>query len=86
MSDYLDARDVARELLLTDRQGRPSVDRLRRMAERREYPELLHVTRGEYRVRRADHEAWVQGRMTMAEQARAELQWYRVREKLTGAR
>lgn len=64
--DLLDARTVAAQLLIT-------VARLRTMAERREYPELLHVTRGEYRVRRADHEAWAAGRWTSAERAHTEL-------------
>ncbi|MGE3171193.1 MAG: hypothetical protein AB7O97_01125 [Planctomycetota bacterium] len=56
------------------------------MAERREYPELLHVTRGQYRVRRSDHQAWKDGRWTLAERERADLQWERMRAKLLGLR
>ena len=73
MVDLLDARAVATELLIT-------VPRLRRMAERGDYPELLHVDRGAYRVRRVDHEAWKQGRWTNAEKARTELLCERARE------
>lgn len=76
--DLLDAKDVAAELRVT-------LAALKRMARRREYPELLHVTRGEYRVRRSDHEAFKAARWTSAEMAREELQAQRDKEAL-GAR
>ncbi len=78
----LDARDVAAELFPKMTPG-AALRRLRGMAERGEYPELLHVTRGEYRVRTTDHEAWEQGRWTLTEKARADLAWERAREKLS---
>lgn len=75
--NLIDARDAAAELKLAR-----GVPQLRRMAERREYPELLHVARGEYRVRLEDHEAFIAGRWTSVEKARADLQWERARELL----
>lgn len=65
-SDLLDAAEVAQSLLVT-------LSQLRRMSERREYPELLRVTRGVYRVRRQDHEAWMEQNWTEARKARADL-------------
>src|SRR5690606_8317598 len=79
VSPLLDARAVAANLF----PGRPdALAKLRRMAERGESPELLFVTRGEWRVRKSDHEAWEQGRWTCAMQARQELEWARVRGAL----
>ena len=66
LPDLIDAQAVAECLGI-------KLDMLRRMASRREYPELLHVTRGIYRVRRIDHEAWMEGRWTFAEEAAARL-------------
>ena len=66
LSELLDAADVARALLI-------SVSTLRRMSDRREYPPLLRVTRGQYRVRRQDHEDWLAANWTEGRQARAEL-------------
>jgi hypothetical protein len=79
VSDWLDASTIAASL---------GVDLavLKRMARRREFPELLHVTRGVYRVRRTDYEAWESARMTSAEMAREELQAARDREALAGGR
>lgn len=77
MTDLLDAAQVARELLIT-------LSKLRRMAAAGDYPELLRVSRGCYRVRRADHEAWMAGRWTMAESARAEIEWWRVKAQMLG--
>ena len=57
MTQWLDAAAVAEDLGI-------GLGMLRRMARRGEYPELLHVSRGVYRVLRVDHEAWVSGRMT----------------------
>lgn len=76
-SPYLDARTVAAELGI-------KLATLKRMSERREFPELLHVTRGEYRVLRSDYEAWRQGRTTSAVLARAELLLERARAELMG--
>lgn len=74
-SDLLDVRPICRRLGI-------KVARLRSMAERGEFPELLHVDRGEYRVNRVDYEAWFEGRWTQAEKARADLQWERERERM----
>jgi hypothetical protein len=71
MSDLLDARDVAKQLLIR-------LPTLRHMAERGEYPQLLHVCRGQYRVRRTDHEAWLAGRWTKAEQEMADFHAARI--------
>lgn len=76
-STYLDARDVAMELHI-------KLATLRRMAARGEYPELIHVTRGQYRVLRSSHEAWLAGRTTSAVLARAELMLERARAELMG--
>lgn len=78
-ADLLDAGKVASDLGITLRV-------LRNMARRREYPELLHVTRGVYRVRRTDHEAWMEARWTSAEMAREELQAERMRAALAEGR
>jgi hypothetical protein len=64
--DLVDAAEVAKALLI-------SLTALRRMSDRREYPPLLRVTRGQYRVRRQDHEAWMEENWTEGRQARAEL-------------
>ena len=77
MSPYLDARDAAAELLV-------SLPVLKRMAARREYPELTLVTRGRWIVRRSEHEAFLAGRTTSALVARAELMLERARAKLMG--
>lgn len=77
-SPYIDARVVADELLIT-------LTKLRRMSRRGEYPDLLHVTRGQWRVLRTDHEAWKHGRTVSAEAARAELMHERAKEALEGA-
>ena len=79
MSPLLDARDVATQLKLP-------LARLRRMAERGEYPELLRVTRGEWRVRASDHEAWVAGNWTSALMARSELLMERARAAMVERR
>ena len=50
-SPYIDARAAAAELLV-------SLPVLKRMAAKREYPEMLFVSRGQYRVLRAAHESW----------------------------
>jgi hypothetical protein len=76
-SPYVDAKDVAAELLVT-------LPTLKRMAQHGEYPELLFVSRGNYRVLRSDHEAWKQGRTTSAIMARAELQLERAKAALQG--
>lgn len=76
-SPYIDARTAAAELLV-------SLPVLKRMAERGEFPELLHVTRGQWRVLRSDYEAWRQGRTTSAVLARAELMLERARAELMG--
>lgn len=75
LSALLDARDVCADLSI-------KLAKLRAMAERGEFPELLHVTRGEYRVRRTDYEAWQAGRWTRAEMARSELEWHRMQREL----
>ncbi|MFY9341145.1 MAG: hypothetical protein WAT39_01560 [Planctomycetota bacterium] len=75
--ELLDARFVTRELGIT-------LPVLRRMSRKGEYPELLHVTRGVYRVRRVDHESWMAARWTSAEVAREELQAERARAALLG--
>jgi hypothetical protein len=75
MSIYLDAKQVADDLGI-------KLDQLKRIARRREYPELLHVTRGVYRVRKTDHEAWEAARWTSAEMAREELAAERAREAI----
>lgn len=69
---WLDASVIATELGI-------DLAALRRMARRGEYPELLHVSRGVYRVRRVDHESWIEGRMTKSEMAREELVAERMR-------
>lgn len=79
MTTYLDLRAVAKSL------GVP-LTTLRRMAERGEYPELLRITRGVYRVRAGDHEAWLASRWTSAEAARAELLHERAKAQLLGGR
>jgi hypothetical protein len=61
-----DLRDIAAELLLPAAQ-------IRAMVRRGEYPELLRVARGEYRVRVADHEAWKAGRWTGVEMAKQQI-------------
>lgn len=66
LPELLDAQAVADCLGI-------KLEALRRMAARREYPELLHVTRGVYRVRLVDHQAWLEGRWTLAEAAAADL-------------
>jgi len=71
----LDAKQVCDELGI-------KLDVLRRMAERGEYPELLHVTRGVYRVREDDHRSWMASRWTKAEQARVELTYWRIKESV----
>lgn len=58
---------------------------LKRMARRREFPELLRVSRGVYRVRRTDYEAWEAARMTSAQMAREELTAERMRGATRGA-
>jgi hypothetical protein len=73
----MDATEVCDELSI-------KLSTLRRMADRGEYPELLHVTRGIYRVRRVDHEAWKAGRWTSAEKARSFLMHERARAILLG--
>jgi len=75
VTTWIDAAEVAASLGI-------SLGLLRRMSRRKEYPELLHVTRGTYRVRRIDHEAWESARMTSAEMAREELQAERDRAAL----
>jgi hypothetical protein len=77
--ELLDARDVAKRLKIT-------VPTLRAMARRGEYPELLHVTRLRYLVRKADHEAWMEGRWTSAEVAREELKAERMRAAALGVK
>lgn len=79
MSVWLDAKHVAAELGV-------KLEALQRMARRREFPELLHVTRGEYRVRRTDYEAWEQARMTSSEMAREELAAERMRAAASAGR
>lgn len=79
MTVWLDAKQVAESLGIT-------LASLQRMARRREFPELLHVSRGVYRVRRTDYEAWESGRMTSAEQARAELAAERMRAAVASSR
>lgn len=78
MSDQqlIDVREVCAELGI-------KLDVLRRMAERGEYPELLRVTRGVYRVRSDEHRSWMASRWTKAEQARAEITYWRMRETLS---
>lgn len=66
LPELLDAQAVADCLGI-------KLEALRRMAARREYPELLHVTRGVYRVRLVDHQAWLEGRWTLAEAASAQV-------------
>lgn len=75
--EWIDCREVADEL---DLKG--GVALLRRMALRGEFPELLHVTYGEYRVRRQDYAIWQASRMTSGEVARAKLQEARIRQAL----
>lgn len=48
----IDARTVCAELGIT-------LDTLKAMSLRGDYPELLRVTRGAYRVLRSEHEAWL---------------------------
>lgn len=79
MSEWLDAKTIATSLGIT-------LAALQRMARRRDFPELLHVTRGVYRVRRTDYEAWESGRMTSAEMAREELAAERMRAACAGDR
>jgi hypothetical protein len=71
--DLINASIVAKTLQIT-------LPRLRKMSRKGEYPELLHVTRGRYLVRRSDHEAWMSARWTSAECARAELVAERAKE------
>ena len=66
LPELLDAQAVADCLAIP-------MSKLRTMASRGEYPELLHVTRGIYRVRLTDHQAWLEGRWTHAEAAAADL-------------
>lgn len=66
MEDLLDAAVVARHLMI-------SLARLQQLARRGEYPELLRIGRGQYRVRRVDHEAWYRANWTQAREARADL-------------
>ena len=75
--ELLDAKAVAEELLIPFAQ-------LQRMARRGEYPELLNVTRGVYRVRKTDHQAWMQSRWTRAQMASDELEAERMRAALGG--
>lgn len=77
--NLLDAAQVAADLLIP-------LATLRRMAAKGEYPELLHVTRGQYRVRAAEHESWMASRWTKAEEARASLAWERVRAQILTSR
>jgi hypothetical protein len=66
LAKTIDAIDVARQLGV-------SIKRLVRMAELGQYPELIHVTRGVYRVELSAHEMWVESRRSTACAARAEL-------------
>lgn len=77
MSIWLDAKQVADELGVT-------LAVLQRMARRREFPEMLHVTRGVYRVRSTDLAAWQEARMTSSEMAREELAAERMRAAARG--
>lgn len=77
--EWLDAAEIADTLKV-----RGGVSRLRLLAKRGKFPELLHVDRGEYRVRRVDYEAWERGNMTSAEAARDELHAERVRAATMG--
>jgi hypothetical protein len=75
--DWLNASQIAETLDI-------EFAALKRMSRRGEFPELLHVSRGVYRVRRADYEAWEAARMTTAEMAREELQAERIKAQLAG--
>lgn len=59
MSNWLDASEIATDLGV-------SIDRLRGMARRGSFPEMLRVDRGVYRVRKLAYEAWERSRMTGA--------------------
>lgn len=78
-SSWLDAGAIAKDLGIT-------LAKLRRMARDGQFPEMLHVSRGCYRVPRIDYDAWKQSRMTSAEMAREELQFERDKAKLAGRR
>ena len=73
----LDAKSVCVSLTIP-------LSTLKGMARRGDYPELLHVSRGIYRVRRIDHESWMAARWTGAEMAREELAAERIRAELLG--
>ncbi|MBL8738426.1 MAG: hypothetical protein JNL12_18490 [Planctomycetes bacterium] len=77
MTIWLDATEIAKSL------GIELAD-LKRMARRRQFPELLHVKRGTYRVRHTDYEAWESARMTSSEMAREELAAERMRAAASG--
>ena len=76
-SEWIDCREVAADLCLAG-----GVAALRRMAQRGEFPELLHVTGRHYLVRRQDYAIWQQSRMTSGEAARAKLQEERIRQAI----
>src|SRR5262245_10818455 len=83
----LDARDVARELLMFDKKtGQPDVQRLRRKAKRGDFPQLLKVDQRQYLVRRAQFEDWKAGRWTMEEATRTALVVETAREAVRNRR
>jgi predicted DNA-binding transcriptional regulator AlpA len=75
MEDLLDAREVARTLGV-------SVRRLEQLAKRSEFPELLRIGRGQYRLRRTDYEAWYRAAWTKEREARADLLAEQIRHEL----
>lgn len=75
LPEMLDAVQVAKTLGV-------SIQRLVRMAERGEYPDLVCVSRGVYRIERAEHEMWVASRRATARAARAVIAAARVRDAL----
>ena len=54
-----------------------TLGKLQRMARAGQFPEMLHVSRGEYRVPQLDYESWKASRWTSAEKAREEMQFER---------
>jgi hypothetical protein len=76
--DLIDAKLACRYLSV-------SLSSLRRMAINREFPELLHIRRGVYRIRKRELESWLQSRWTFAELDNAALRAAQIRDELLRA-
>lgn len=77
LPELLDASHVASWLGI-------SLPALRRMSARGDYADLLRVSRGVYRVRRVDHDAWIAERWTSAEKAADDMRAQTMRAAVRG--